>query len=468
MADADDSRQAGALAPDERTSVTRAVPAGEETTAVVDAGEETTAAPPAPARRPSRLRGVLLVVLIVLSCLAVVVTGLTWWGHHTLMDADGFMQVVAPIGKDPEKIRSLSAYVSDQVVQATALEQRLAEALPTRLRVLAGPIAGYAEDVIAKGTVKVLSSPEAYGLWLKVVEAGHQQVVAMLRGESTAAYVRGSDVKLNTLPLVSRVLLWVSERLPDVLSDRVNPPVIEPGTDPQAGIQELANWSGRPLPSDFGQITLLQSDALGPLQVAVKWFDRLVWVLPLVTATLIATTVWLSRRRTRTAMAIGVGAAIAVFVTRVIVARLSEYLTTRLEQGTVADLVRDIVDRSLRPLTTLTIWICVVGLVAAVLVWLLGRRDVRAGLVAAGKRATGQAVEVRIPDSPVTPWIVDHAPVVRWGVVVVGLIVLALTTSSWLGIILTIVVVLLLQGVLSLIVGQWPFAGPEDGGTTRA
>lgn len=468
MADADDSRQAGALAPDERTSVTRAVPAGEETTAVVDAGEETTAARPAPAHRPSRLRGALLVVLIALSCLAVVVTGLTWWGHHTLMDADGFMQVVAPIGKDPEKIRSLSAYVSDQVVQATALEQRLAEALPTRLRVLAGPIAGYAEDVIAKGTVKVLSSPEAYGLWLKVVEAGHQQVVAMLRGESTAAYIRGSDVKLNTLPLVSRVLLWVSERLPDVLSDRVNPPVIEPGTDPQAGIQELANWSGRPLPSDFGQITLLQSDALGPLQVAVKWFDRLVWILPLVTATLIATTVWLSRRRTRTAMAIGVGAAIAVFVTRVIVARLSEYLTTRLEQGTVADLVRDIVDRSLRPLTTLTIWICVVGLVAAVLVWLLGRRDVRAGLVAAGKRATGQAVEVRIPDSPVTPWIVDHAPVVRWGVVVVGLIVLALTTSSWLGIILTIVVVLLLQGVLSLIVGQWPFAGPEDGGTTRA
>lgn len=468
MADADDSRQAGALAPDERTSVTRAVPAGEETTAVVDAGEETTAARPAPAHRPSRLRGALLVVLIALSCLAVVVTGLTWWGHHTLMDADGFMQVVAPIGKDPGKIRSLSAYVSDQVVQATALEQRLAEALPTRLRVLAGPIAGYAEDVIAKGTVKVLSSPEAYGLWLKVVEAGHQQVVAMLRGESTAAYVRGSDVKLNTLPLVSRVLLWVSERLPDVLSDRVNPPVIEPGTDPQAGIQELANWSGRPLPSDFGQITLLQSDALGPLQVAVKWFDRLVWILPLVTATLIATTVWLSRRRTRTAMAIGVGAAIAVFVTRVIVARLSEYLTTRLEQGTVADLVRDIVDRSLRPLTTLTIWICVVGLVAAVLVWLLGRRDVRAGLVAAGKRATGQAVEVRIPDSPVTSWIVDHAPVVRWGVVVVGLIVLALTTSSWLGIILTIVVVLLLQGVLSLIVGQWPFAGPEDGGTTRA
>ena len=42
----------------------------------------------------------------------------------------------------------------------------------------------------------------------------------------------------------------------------------------------------------------------------------------------------------------------------------------------------------------------------------------------------------------------------RWGVLVIGLIVLALVASSWLGIILAIVVVLLLQGVLSFIVGQ--------------
>ena len=47
---------------------------------------------------------------------------------------------------------------------------------------------------------------------------------------------------------------------------------------------------------------------------------------------------------------------------------------------------------------------------------------------------------------------------VRWGVIAVGLIVLALVASSWVGITLTIVVVLLLQGVLSLIAAQWPFA----------
>ena len=94
------------------------------------------------------------------------------------------------------------------------------------------------------------------------------------------------------------------------------------------------------------------------------------------------------------------------------------------------------VNASLGPLTTITIWICVIGVVVAVLVWLLGRRDVRAGVVAVGKRAAGQAAEVKIPDSPVTSWIGNHVVAVRWGVLVVGLIVLALVTSSWLGIIL--------------------------------
>jgi hypothetical protein len=46
---------------------------------------------------------------------------------------------------------------------------------------------------------------------------------------------------------------------------------------------------------------------------------------------------------------------------------------------------------------------------------------------------------------------------VRWGVLVAGLIVLALVTSSWLGIILAIVIELLLQGFLSLISAQWSF-----------
>lgn len=487
------SGETGAPEPDEATAVTQAGPpadesraagteggeAAEEVTAIAsDAAEEVTSvsppAPPeettavaAPARRPSRLRRLLIGLLVLLCCLGVVVTGVAWWAHYTVMDTDGYLAIVGPIGKDPQAIQNLSEYISGEIVKTTDLQQRIGDALPGRVQILSGPLAAYVEEFITKSAQRILSSPKAYELWLRINEVGHQRIVALLRGESTNAYIQGSDVKLNLLPLISQVLVWVDERLPGGLSDRLTPPVIEPSTDPEQGIQEVANWSGRPLPSDFGQITLLQSDALGPAQTAIKWFDRLMWILPLVTAALIAATIWLSRRRGRTAIAIGIGAAVAIFVTRVIVVRATESLTTQVSEDG-QHIVRQVVDASLGPLTTMTIWICVAGVVVAVLVWALGRRDVRAGVVVVGKRVVGQAAEVRAPDSPATTWIAAHVVPIRWGLLVAGLIVLALTASSWFGIIATIIVELVLQGILSVIAGEWPFGEEGSDETTAA
>jgi len=456
-----------ALAEREGATTVMADSADEVTYAAGDAGDGATAVTKV-THRPSRARRLLVGFLVLLCCLAVVISGVTIWVHYTVMNTNGYMNLVGPIGKDPQAIDNLSSYIAGQAVSATDLQQRVSDALPPKAQLFAGPITGAVQDFIKKGTTKVLSTPKAYDLWLQINRVGHEKVVALLRGQTNGVYIQGSDVNLNLLPLVSQVLVWADGKLPGGLSTRFNPPVITPTMSPQAGIQEVANWSGKPLPSDFGQITLLQSNALGPAQTAVKWFDRLTWILPVITAVLIALTIWLSRRRRRTAIAIGIGAAIAIFITRVIVVRGSTYLTDQLKSGGGLHIAKDVVNASLGPLTTITIWICVVGVVVALLVWLLGRRDVRAGVVAASKRATGQAAEVKIPDSPVTSWIVNHVVAVRWGVVVIGLIVLALVASSWLGIILAIVVVLLLQGFLSLVAGQWPFAGPRADEATSA
>ena len=454
---------ANAAAIDESTAVM--AEASEETTQIGgDGGDEVTAVM-APAKRPSRLRRILVGLLVFLSCLAVVVTGLTIWAHYTVMNTDGYMNLVGPIGKDPEAIKNLSGYVGEQAVIAADLQQRVTDALPEQAQFFAGPITSAVAEFITKGARKVLSTPQAYDLWLRINRLAHERIVALLRGESTNAYVSGSDVKLNLLPLVSQVLVWVDERLPGGLSSRFSPPVIDPETDPTEAVQQVANWSGRPLPSDFGQVTLLQSDALGPAQAAVKWFDRLVWILPLVTLGLIALTIWLSRRRARTAIALGIGAAIAIILTRVIIKRASIALTDKLEEGGGLSVAKDVVNASLGPLTTITIWIVVIGVVAAILVWFLGRRDLRNAAVAVGKRAVSGTGDVKIPDSPVTSWVGNHVLGVRWGVLVVGLLVLALFAWSWLWIFLIVIIVLLFEAVLSLISGQWPFeekAGDES------
>lgn len=347
-------------------TVTVAAPGGEESGGARSAAAAT--------RRPSsRVRSALVWVLVVLSSLMVVVTGVTLWAHYTVMDTGGYMKIVGPVGKDPQAIRDLSQYVSGEIVGATGLQDSIAGALPD---IVSGAATAAVQDFIAKGAEQILSTPEAYQLWLQANEVGHGELVGLLRGESGAVYAKGSDVTLNTLPLISAVLVWVDDQLPGALGSSV--PEIPATMSADEGIGKIAEWSGEQLPSDFGQITLVTSDALGTAQTAVKWFDRLTWIFPLVTAVLMAVTILVARRRGRTAIALAVGGAIAILVARLLMIFASSYLTGQVAAGNGRHILEQIVSAALGPLTTITICVCVAGAAVAVAVWLLGRRAARA------------------------------------------------------------------------------------------
>ena len=320
---------------------------------------------PGGVRRAGRARGVLVGVLVVLSCLAVAVTGITFWAHYTVLDTDGYMALIGPVGKNPQAIDRLSGYIADQVVAVTDLQERTAEALPPDAAFLAGPITTAVTGYVAEGTSRLLSTDQAYELWLGINRVAHEKIVALLRGEATYAYIEGDDVKLDTLPLISQALVWLDEQAPGPIIGRLSPPVIEPGTDPATAIAQVSAWSGRPLPPDFGQVTLVQSSALSSAQSAVRLFDAMRWILVAVTAALMAASLWLSRRRLRTLLALGVGTAVALILTRAVVRRASDALVEGLEEEGV-NVARDMVTAALGPLTTITIWIVVAGALVAV------------------------------------------------------------------------------------------------------
>jgi len=447
----------------EQTAVTQAVPAvdGADGAQGADGGEDATKV--VMVRKGSRLRNVLVGVLVFLSCLAVVVTGVAWWTHYSVLNTDGYMKIVGPVGKDPEAVKALSDYVAGQIVSATDLQQRTADALPPKAQIFAGPITGALDNFIAKETNKVLSTPQAYDLWLKVNSLAHEKIVALLRGDTTATYIEGSDVKLNTLPLISQVLIWLDGKLSGALGTKFSPPVIAPETPPDEAIQQVSDWTGRTLPADFGQITLLQNDSLGPAQSAVRLFDTLVWVLLVVTIVLIAVTIWLSRRRRRTLIELGIGAAFALILTRVIVKQASTALVDSIPSGGTVTLLRDVVSASLGPLTTLTIWLAVISVVVAVAAWLSGRHDVQVAVVTAGKRVARAPEDEEVAESPITVWVERYAHWLRIAGVVAGVILLLFATSSWLGILLWVVVILLYEGVISFLIGEWPFGRRDKG-----
>ena len=117
-------------------------------------------------RRGGPARTIFVGVLVFLTCLAVVVTGVTFWTHYTILNTNGYVKLVGPIGKDPKAIKALSDYVSTQIVTATDLQQRTAGALPPKASFLAAPITSAVDGFIAGQTDKVLSTPQSYYLWI--------------------------------------------------------------------------------------------------------------------------------------------------------------------------------------------------------------------------------------------------------------------------------------------------------------
>jgi len=89
-------------------------------------------------------------------------------------------------------------------------------------------------------------------------------------------------------------------------------------------------------------------------------------------------------------------------------------------------------------------------------------------VVTAGKRAgqtQGDAVEA---ESPLTVWIERYASWLRIAGLVAGLILLLFATSSWLGIVLWVVVTLVYEVVISFLIGEWPFGRHEKSGEAPA
>lgn len=407
-------------------------------------------------RRGGPARTIFVGVLVFLTCLAVVVTGVAFWTHYTVLNTNGYLKLVGPIGKDPKAIKALSDYISTQIITATDLQQRTASALPPKASFLAAPITSAVNGFIGGETDKALSTPQAYNLWIKVNTIAHQSIVRLLRGQNHYTYIKGTDVEFDTLPLVSQALGWIDGKLPGALGSKFSPPVVAPGTPAATSIQQVSTWTGRPLPADFGQITLLKSNALGPAQHAVRWFDTLVWVIPIVALLLAAVTVWLSRHRRRTLIELGIGVAVAFVLTRVIVKQASDALVNSLHQGNGLTVVKDIIHASLGPLTTITIWIVVIGVLVAFAAWIAGRRDMRVAVVSAGKNVV-QGQRLSATGSPAAEWVENHVQPLRWAGLSAGVILLVFAASSWLGIALWILLTLVYEGGLSLIVREWPF-----------
>jgi multisubunit Na+/H+ antiporter MnhC subunit len=320
--------------------------------------------------RRRRIRRSVVGLLVALSCLLVLLSTTEVWAHRTLLNTPTFVGTVAPVFKNPAVTSAVAARATDELFTELNVQARLKAALPPKASIAAAPVANATKSFVTGQLATVLASRQFQAIWTQALTSMHQLLVAVLRGQHTAAVsTSGGYIVLNTVPLINQALGKVSGLASGLTGKPVTLPTITSADPPQQAVTKLSKALGVTLPSNFGQITLVKSSDLAEVQKGVKAFDRLTLVLPLVTIALIALSLWLSVNRRRTLLQLAVGVSLLMIVERRVVLHEQGALASDAHNPQVA---QSVLGDLLHGYFVLTAWVLGVALVVLVIAVLCG------------------------------------------------------------------------------------------------
>ena len=381
--------------------------------------------------RRRRIRRIAVGLLVALSCLLVLLSTTEVWAHRTLLNTPTFVGTVAPVLENPAVTSAVAARATDELFTELNLQARLKDALPPKASFAAVPVVNATKGFVTGQLANVLASPQFQAIWTAALTSMHKQLVALLRGQNTAAVsTSGGYIVLNTVPVINQALGKVSGLASELTGKPVTLPTITSADPPQQAVNKLSKALGVTLPSDFGQITLVKSSDLAEVQRGVKAFDRLTLVLPLVAIVLIALSLWLSVNRRRTLLQLAVGVSLLMIVERRVVLHEQSMLASdahnpQLTQTVLGDL--------LHGFFVLTAWVLGVALVILVIAVLSGPYRWAVAFRSWVTR-TWRSIAAAISGGRrgrVVTWMASHAAGLQLAGAVVAGILLLIVPVSW-------------------------------------
>jgi len=261
------------------------------------------AAPPNPAHvGNTRGRKLGLGLLVALASLMLGVSVLAIWADRVFLDSTNWADTSAQALQQPEVRTALSAYLVDQIYANVNVPQALSQALPTRAKALAGPLAVTGQPYLERAIAAGLDRPRVVELWRNANLRAHTALLKILNGGSGPLSTANGVVAIDLRPLVSQISSTLTSRT----NGRVS------------------------LPPDAGRIVLLQSNQLSAAQDAVKLLRLLGLPLLLLALAVYALAVYFSRARRRTLRACAFGMLAAGLVLVVVRRVLGDYFINSL------------------------------------------------------------------------------------------------------------------------------------------
>jgi hypothetical protein len=248
--------------------------------------QETTTAPPSTKHGGGWWRVPIVAICLILVGVLAPLSILATWAHDEVSDTDRYVETVAPLADSPEVQEAVTTRLTARIVglidvQAVtkdaidALQQR---GLPPRavasLTALTPPLAAGVESFVNNQVSRLVASQAFADAWEQANRVAHNQMVAVLTGETgEAVSVTGGTVQLNLAPVIDAV----KERLVD------------------AGFTLASR-----IPAVTTEITLFQSAELAKAQTAFRLLDAAARALPIIALILLGVAVAVSVRRRRT------------------------------------------------------------------------------------------------------------------------------------------------------------------------
>lgn len=391
-------------------------------------------------RRGVGWRSVVAAFIIIVGCVLAPSSLVTVWVHNQVADTDRFVATMSPLIEEP----SVQAAVTDRVTDAIfrqvdaeelateavdALAARgLAPAVAERLRGLTGPLASGVRGFVHDRVADLVASEQGRAVWNRAIRAGHEQMVAVLSGQSSAVTISGGQVRIDLAPFI----------------DAAKTHLVDAGFTAAQRIPEV-----------HPTIAVGDAQTLVQAQNAYRALDRLATWLPWVTLVLLAVGVYVARnhRRALVGTGLGVAAGMVVVAIALFVARSMLVSSVPSRSAAPASAAFDVVVRFLRDGLRVTF---VVALLVALAAFLVGPSStavqIRGWLsrFVAWVRRGGARAGLR--PGKVGVWVHAHRRMLQVALVVLAILVFVfLTSPSGIAALVIALVLVFCLGVIQLL-----------------
>lgn len=262
-----------------------------------------------------------MVVLLVVGSIVALLANLAVWSRNFAYDTDAFVDALAPLASDKEVVDG----VADELVD--------------RVMALQGGDSAALRSLLDSTLREVLESSQFETIFTEAVRIAHEQLVELAGGDRQQVVLDLDDVLVR--------------------------------------VDSLLEGGGRDILSgtQIEKIDDIVVKTRGRLDTALKIVDAVekgAIVLPIAALTLFGVAVALSPNRRRTLARIGVGVALAMVVT-VLLIRVGRIDATNRVTGVYQRAVEHVWDNVAESLYHQTAWVFAAGVVLAVAAWMVGR-----------------------------------------------------------------------------------------------